>query len=253
MANELNLTVASVGAETGALLRQYLEARGLTMRWDAGVGVCYGQDCAQEVGLNKACSTNKMERMELMKAAGVRMPHWFKATDLDNEFSRLERFLPVFARKSMSHGAKDLMPCFTLDEVRWRAAAGWDWFSKILPIDAEWRVWVFRGEMLGVYKKVMRRPAEYVGMGRNFSQGFEFAPQSWEDDAPLVEEAIAAVKAIGLDFAAVDLITTIGDDAWEVVPYVLEANTAPGVIRSGAQPTLAKLADKIVEWVREQA
>ena len=142
----------------------------------------------------------------------------------------------------MGHGGTDIVPVFEAKEIPWRKAAGWDWFSSYVPTATEYRVWVYRNAYLDVYEKVMRRPSDYKYIGRNFRSGFDFEPMVVAPkDA--IRESIVAVRALGLDFAAVDVLH--GEDGHV---YILEANTAPGVIRSKAQGTLGKLADCIVKW-----
>ena len=172
-----------------------------------------------------------------MQAAGVSLVPWAVGRDAYN----LQ--LPLFARKIYGMGAKDLMPVFQREEIVWRLAAGWQWFSSIVPITRELRAWVWRGEILTMFEKQMHRPQDYKAMGRNFGQGFEFVATT-SFGSVHHQHSINAVHALALDFAAIDMI----EDRGQV--YVLEANTAPGAIRSGAQATLAKLADRITAWSR---
>lgn len=230
--------ISGAGRETGTLLQEYLQERKV---WDRGgpAAVCYGVDGAVKRGpvLNAACMTDKMDRLEMMGRAGVRTIPWARG----HEALKLQ--FPLYARKVYGMGAKDLMPVFQPEEVPWRIEAGWEWFSSIVPIEREIRCWVWRDEVLQTFEKVMARPSDYKAMGRNFGQGFDFEPVG--SRLELSDEAIRATDAISLDFAAIDMI--YGKDRRV---YVLEANTAAGAIRSGAQATLAKLADRIADWCR---
>lgn len=233
-----NIAISSDGSETGALLREYLDARGVYS--DKGPAlVCYGTNGWGSPSLNSNCRSDKVRRMQAMDHSGVRLVPWAIGKDAHN------LSLPLFARKLYGMGAKDLMPVFQREEIDWRLAAGWQWFSTILPIEQELRLWVWRGEVLQAFEKVMDRPEQYTAMGRNFGQGFEFRPVTLESGDP-ARQALKAVRALGLDFGAVDMITTPSFGG----AYVLEVNTAPGAIRSGAQATLAALADRITDWCR---
>ena len=152
---------------------------------------------------------------------------------------------PLLARKAHGYGGTDLVPVFQLEEIPWRLAAGWDWFSSYIPVAQEYRVWVFRDECLDIYKKQMHRPEDYKYIGRNFRNGFDFVLAKAEPS--IVDVALRAVAALHLDFAAVDLLLSTNDYI-----YVLEANTAPGAIKSGAHKTLGKLADRMVSWLETQ-
>lgn len=240
---EVSLKIASAGKETGALLKELLQKKGIYSDKGKAV-VSYGIHLVDRYNptiLNGVCARGKIYNMTAMTEAGVKTVPWFQGENISKGFK-----FPAFARKSHGCGGEDLIPVFQKYEIPWRVAAGWDWFSSYVPFETEYRVWVFKGQHLDTYEKVMQRPGEYKFMGRNFRNGFEFqlATKRVPDEA--VEEAIKAVRALQLDFAAIDLLW--GSDQ---TPYILEANTAPGVIRSGAQKTLGKLADKIEEWAGE--
>jgi hypothetical protein len=175
-----------------------------------------------------------------MRAAQVRTVPFF----LEGEYIPIEAY-PLLARGNHGYGGTDIMTVFQPQEIPWREAAGAEWFSSYIPIESEYRVWVWRDEVLDTYQKKMNRPEDYKFIGRNFRNGFDFVhtADQWE----VSDMAIKAVKCLGLDFAAVDCIR--GRDG---KVYILETNTAPGVIKSGAQKTLAKLADKMVEWLKTQ-
>lgn len=233
-----SIAISSDGKETGTLLREYLQARGVYS--DKGPAlVCYGTNGMGSPALNASCRSDKIKRMQAMGKAGVRLVPWA----IGREAFNLQ--LPLFARKLYGYGAKDLMPVFQADEIPWRIAAGWEWFSSIVPIHQELRVWVWRDEVLQGFAKRMRRPADYKSMGRNFGQGFEFEPITILASGDIGQQAIRATKALHLDFSAIDMIE--GEDGHV---YTLEANTAPGAIRSGAQDTLAALADRIADWAQ---
>jgi glutathione synthase/RimK-type ligase-like ATP-grasp enzyme len=88
----------------------------------------------------------------------------------------------------------------------------------------------------------MQRPADYKYIGRNFRNGFEFQPVT--NISRISSLGNSALDAIGLDFGAVDILVGMDNQV-----YVLEVNTAPGVLASHAEPTLAILADRMVAWV----
>lgn len=237
------LLIAGTSRETGALLEEYLEARRVRLmsREYALAGlpvISYG---VPRLGaLNGCCGRGKIFNMRTMNEAGVRTVPFY----LPEDHIPVEAY-PLLARKIHGYGGTDLMPVFQREEIPWRVAAGWDWFSSYIPIGQEYRIWVFRDEVLDTYKKKMNRPDEYKFIGRNFRNGFDFVHA--EDDPAVSAMAIGAVRCLGLDFAAVDCIRGM-----DLKVYILETNTAPGVIKSGAQGTLAKLADRMVGWLKEQ-
>lgn len=98
-------------------------------------------------------------------------------------------------------------------------------YTKYIPNTREYRIHVFGDQILGVMGKYLDFP-EMAGDGyiKNMSHGYRFRTPSKELKPDRKEAAIAAVKALGLDFGAVDLI--VGDDG---KTYVLEVNTAPAL------------------------
>src|ERR1041385_434691 len=222
---QTRLRIAREGAETGALLQEDLQERGVYSE-RGPLTVSYGihlTDAPDPRILNGVCARGKVFNMRAMKEAGVRTVPFFIAGDVTHHADGLAvpygfKF-PAFARKSHGMGGKDLMPVFEPEEVPWRSAAGWDWFSSYVPFTREYRVGVFRNYFLDAYSKVMQRPSEYRQMGRNFGNGFEFQLSSQLVPDTAVAQAIKAVKALDLDFAAVDLLW--GRDS---KPYILECN-----------------------------
>ena len=242
----VQLSIAVSSKETGALLKQYLVDRGVNLGYSTTHGICYGGVIYHtEHRLNQRCYTDKITRMNAMRAHGVQTVPWFSKDDTCgiNGLTIINRLTyPLLARKSYGFGGTDIVPVFQAEELPWRIAAGWDWFSQYIPVRTEYRVWVFQGECIGTYEKVMQRPADYKYIGRNFRNGFEF--QRVGNTIELTRLCYTALEAIGLDFAAVDVLIGMDNQT-----YILEVNTAPGVLASHAEPTLAILADRMVRWV----
>ncbi len=116
-------------------------------------------------------------------------------------------------------------------------------YVKYIKKAAEYRVHVAFGEVIHVQQKVVRKgeqPKDWKV--RNLENGFIFQSEGVELAEAGKEAAITAVKALGLDFGAVDLI-------WNGVHksfYVLEINTAPGL---GNQSTLNAYVNAFKEFV----
>lgn len=233
----VEVLVSSVAQQTGALLKSMLVGRGIYSDKGDAV-VCYGQSyLGPKPALNPHCSRGKIYNMSQMTTMGVRTVPWFQGSKIPHGVS-----FPLLARKSHGYGGLGIIPVFQPEEIPWRVAAGWTWFSQYVPISREYRAWVFRDHVLDVYEKQMARPARYRGIGRNFGNGFEFVHRT-SYPSEVARQAALAIEALEYDFAAVDLLE--GKDGQI---YVLEANAAPGVIRSRTQGSLGKLVDEICEW-----
>lgn len=106
-------------------------------------------------------------------------------------------------------------------------------FVRYVPKKQEYRVHVFRGEVVDVQRKARRHDVEDKDVNwkiRNHSNGFIFARGEALGDVPedVLHQSKVAVAACGLDFGAVDVIFSDKEQA----AYVLEINSAPGL--SGA-------------------
>lgn len=102
---------------------------------------------------------------------------------------------------------------------------GHELFVRYIPNEREYRVHVCNGVVISVQRKYLERP-ELNGDGyiKNLSHGYVFKTPEKDLNKSRKEAAIAAVKILGLDFGAVDLV--VGLDNKE---YILEVNTAPAL------------------------
>jgi len=103
-------------------------------------------------------------------------------------------------------------------------------YVKYVPKKQEYRVHVFRGEVVDVQRKARRKDVEDKDVNwkiRNHSNGFIFARGEALGDVPedVLKQSKLAVAACGLDFGAVDVIFSDKEQA----AYVLEINSAPGL------------------------
>lgn len=94
---------------------------------------------------------------------------------------------------------------------------------------AEYRVHVFKGEVIDTQQKKKRnqasRPDTFNAFIRNHDNGWVYCRNDINNDIFRDALAILAVKALDLDFGAVDIIY----NEHENQNYVLEVNTAPGL------------------------
>lgn len=107
-------------------------------------------------------------------------------------------------------------------------------FTKYIPKKYEFRVHVVDGRVIALHRKAMRvNRDEDLPIGyqpnwriRSYNNGFIFERNiPFEVPAIVGEQAVAAVKAAGLDFGGVDVIY----NQMRNKAYVIEINTAPGI------------------------
>ena len=99
-------------------------------------------------------------------------------------------------------------------------------YVKYVKKQHEYRVHVFDREVIDIQQKRRIRGAEVNNQIRNHMNGWVFARN--DIDAPsysVLDAALTACRALGLDFGAVDVIW----NSRYQQAYVLEVNTAPGL------------------------
>ncbi len=100
-------------------------------------------------------------------------------------------------------------------------------YTKFINKSTEFRVHVFQGQVIDFVEKkkvaAERRPANFNKYVSSVHQGWVFARTGILLDEDIKIQAIAAVRALGLDFGAVDIVFCDG------IGYVLEVNCAPGL------------------------
>jgi hypothetical protein len=218
---------------TGRILQNLIEQ--MAPRGAQGV-VNWGQGGAD--GLNRHVGRfNKFQQFGVLYVAGVRVPAFF-----EHPRGNVLHF-PYFGRKFNHVAGKDITLVLQHEDFAMRRQAGAQFFTEYVPSSHEYRVWVFRDKHLGTYEKVLTHPEQYLKVGRNHGNGFGFRLVN-RDVVPrnAVDAAKAAVRALELDFGAVDILE--GKDGKF---YVLEVNTAPGVEGDG-RVVIQALARNIVEW-----
>lgn len=91
----------------------------------------------------------------------------------------------------------------------------------------EYRVHIFNGTVIDITQKKKRKGAEFVDTKiRNHKNGWIYAREGITVPDGLVQQAVMAMQAVDLTFGAVDLIWNEKENKC----YVLEINTAPGLV-----------------------
>lgn len=103
-------------------------------------------------------------------------------------------------------------------------------YTRYVPKKDEFRVHVVNGQVADVQRKVLKKEKAESGDDinwkiRNLDNGFIYQREGIEVPQAVREIAIRAVKEVGLDFGAVDVVVDVKTQK----PYVLEVNTAPGI------------------------
>lgn len=101
-------------------------------------------------------------------------------------------------------------------------------YVKYVPKKQEYRVHVVGDKVIDIRRKALRGdfPKQQANWQvRNHDNGFIFAKDGFEAPQEVLDQSVEAIKLVGLDFGAVDVIwNSFYDKA-----YVLEVNTAAGL------------------------
>ena len=108
----------------------------------------------------------------------------------------------------------------------------------------EFRVHVFKGEVLDVQQKKRKHGSGSSGSGiRNHANGWIYARCDIDIPTGILEASVDAVRILGLDFGAVD----IGYREVDKKVFVFEVNTAPGLVGT----TLTKYTNAFNNYLEE--
>lgn len=239
----LRLVIAEQSRTTGRLLAEAIRSEGGVISPSASGVVSYGvrlRDTGLPTLNENAGMADKFEQLRTLRNAGVPTPQFYSAQEAVERATSLP--LPMLGRKAQHRAGRDIMLVLQKEDIPWRVSAGAEFFTTYIPTLAEFRIWVFRRQHLGTYTKGMAHPEQYKRVGRNHKNGFAFSiVPSEEVPRGAVDIAVLATRALGLDFAAIDILQGTDQNY-----YVLEANTAPGV--DASRMVLRSLARKIVRW-----
>lgn len=244
----IGVLVADGSGKTGELIRQMLRERGVdVLERDAthnAVGyISYGVPgkITEKPILNNKCGGSKYDQLVKMKDMGIPVPPFANASNLN---SVREMKFPILGRKLHHKGGTDIMVTMQPEDVPTRMGQGAAFFTEFIPIQTEYRVWIYRRQHLGTYEKFLQYPEKYKRVGRNYANGFAFRLVTANNiPREAVDIASKTVQGLGLDFGAVDILK--GTDG---KLYVLEVNTAPGVEGENRQ-VIQSLVDKMARWV----
>jgi len=182
-----------------------------------------------------AVASNKLESFKALQGH-TSVPEWTEELVEANRW--LTEGIAVVARTVLNgHSGQGIIMYNKGDEIKEAPL-----YVKYIPKKEEYRLHVFRDKVFFIQRKARNKGVENVNWQiRNHKNGFIFANQNVDVKEAAKEAAITAVKTLGLDFGAVDIIYNEDKDMY----YVLEVNTAPGLAGS----TLAAYVEQFKEFV----
>lgn len=174
---------------------------------------------------NVALATDKLKAFKAMAAAGVSIPEF--TTDPAVAKGWLEGECPICIRRVLNgHSAEGLDILAEIDPGDEFPIA--PLYTKYVKKKDEYRIHIFRGNVIDITKKRLRngltKTADFKI--RNFDGGWIYARDGVVPPDGVINQAKAAVTALGLDFGAVD----IGWNEHYQSAIVYEVNSAPGLV-----------------------
>lgn len=220
------------------------EQLNLLIRWGSTAPVARRPSRVLNKSTSIARSTDKFGALNILRDAGILVPRFVRIDEVPRPSTEAFRALgfkvPLLARNSTHTRAKDVMLC--LQDLDFNRAIRWgkEFFVEYIPTQREYRVHVFNGNIIRVSEKVLRNRKNYISYLRTHEHNHIFK----EEREPLSQAgrdiAVRAVRALDLDFGAVDLL--LGDDN---NIYVLEVNTGPSLVDSGAEVYVLRMREEL--------
>ena len=177
-------------------------------------------------------ATDKLASLERMRERGVVVPRFSETAS--------ELRAPFLGRMRNHTRGQDIQFCLQLSDAHRTGFR--DFFVEYVPVAREYRARVVGDECVRVSEKILTDSENYCPWIRNYEHGHTFRSPLVRLNVYQEAMAVAAVKAHGLDFGAVDLI--VGDDGHT---YVLEVNTAPALSPRSAGAMVGAFARLISE------
>ena len=199
------------------------QLRDFVINWGSTSPIDYGPVVNHYNAVRLA--TSKMDTFRVLADAGVQVPAWTKDHKQACEWAERGRILG----RDLDKGSQG--KGITVYE-RGAVVGEHLFYVRYMQKEREFRVHVVKGTVIFVQEKLKKKEVGDVGNKyvRSHRYGWCFAFKHLDDKpAPkaVLDIGVAAVRALGLDFGAVDIAWSERSGA-----TVLEVNTAPGIEES---------------------
>lgn len=221
------------------------------INWGGGTTIPVYDSVIFNQPANIMLSSDKISAFRKLEEAGISVPYWDDISLWRNGFPQtwsntgFDIRFPVLVRKRYGKRGLGIEYCESYLQVM-RFLHTHDFVSEFIEKKYEFRVHVAFGEAVKLSQKVFdpTKGKRYQNRVWNHKRGFVFKNPRDNVSPDLLERVkqfgIASIEAVGLDFGAVDIICNEDE-----VIFVLETNTAPGLIQSTAVAYAMKFAQVI--------
>ena len=165
-------------------------------------------------------ASNKLLTLRDCNEAGLSTVPWTEEREIANEW--LTEGKTVVARATLvGHSGAGITIHTTPTDLPTVSL-----YTKYVKKTYECRIHIFKGRMIDAQiKRKVRDVEENNPLIRNIHTGWVYCRDNYIPDPTSIQLAIDAVRVVGLDFGAVDLIYNQHYNQF----YILEVNTAPGL------------------------
>lgn len=197
-------------------------------RSDVQINWAYAGSSTADIVYNKggqiALSSDKMAARQTLKEASVPIPWTYQLSEVIHQ----EVTFPLICRERKHQAGSNLIVAENYDDLFWAIRKGSDYFSVKYDKKKEFRVHVAHGKVLVLQEKVPLQEEFRASTIWNHAGGeFVFETVRWDDyDIDVCKVAVIAVKELGLDFGAVDVLY---NDEASYKAVVCEVNTSPSL------------------------
>lgn len=197
-------------------------------------------------------TSNKLQFFNILKENGVNTPRY--TVDVDEALSWGEDGYEVFGRHTNGYGGSDIVKFSNISEIQNedKRFLQCQFYTQYKPKKQEYRVHVFDSKVIDVQRKALAKldingnpvdPKEVDWTIRNHANNFIFVRDFENAPKDVTLQAEKAFKASELDFGAFDIIYNEQEDK----AYVLEVNTAPGLVGTTLEKYAKAFKDKVEE------
>ena len=177
----------------------------------------------------KNIARNKLKTFKAFKEHGISHPEW--TTDWETAFSWWENNELIVGRTILTGHSGEGIILFKLEDEQFDDGLSCKLYVKYIKKEHEYRVHVFNGKVIDIQQK--KRKVGFENRNnqiRNHKNGWVYCRENITKPEGMEELAVQACSCIGLTYCAVDIIYNKKQNKC----YVLEINTAPGLINQTA-------------------
>ncbi len=200
------------------------------VRWDSKAEML----ADKTINSAAAVKLSRNKRQSRMLLDGLCPKTWFLKRDCQ---------FPCVVRPKRHFGGNNFYLCYNREELEAatrRCGGAMRWYaSAFIAKIAEYRVFILNGEAFKVVRRYRRDEDPAVPWNaHNGGLSRRVKAENWP--VAVVSNAEDAANKLGLQLCAVDVIVDAQNN-----PFVLEANTAPGLERQGTFKRFAKLLEEL--------